>query len=135
MDERILQYKELKKDYKKLRLKAGIGWKIIGWIFFALFVIVGCMTLFVLGNSLSLIQTVDQLIWQPVKGALGESLPYAMLWNLAQSYGILATAATAAVSLLCLLLGGVCKARVKHTETYRNYRTIKLTLETEKEER
>ena len=134
MDERILQYKELKKDYKKLRLKAGIGWKIAGWIFFALFLVAGCVTLFVMGSALSFVQTVDEVIWQPVKAALGAGLPYETVWNLAQSYGVLITAVTAAVCLICFVLGAVSKAKVKNTETYLNYRTMKLTLETEKEE-
>ncbi len=134
MDERVLQLQQMKKQYKKLRRRSARPWKIPGCILMHLCFIMGLITLFVLGNHLSWIQYADTHWWEPLKQAVGLPVPYAAIWLFAAEYGILICAVTGLLGVFCLGMSHVRKARVKTTETYLNYRTLKVTLDTEKEE-
>lgn len=134
MDERTIQLKQLKKEYKSLRRRAGLAWKILGYSFMTLFVICAAVTVFVCCNRLNWVQFIDKQIWQPVKSALALPLPYGEIWQLAARYGLCACLCTGVPGLFFLLMGSICKGRTKTSDAYRNYRTMRLTLETEKEE-
>ena len=134
MDERILQLKQLKKEYKKQQRKLGRGWKILGSIVMHLCFLAGVITLFVLGNELSWIQYADNHWWEPAKAALALPIPYADIWLLAADYGILAYCVLGMLGILLLIVSHVKKSAIKRADAYLAYRTLKLTLDTKKEE-
>lgn len=134
MDERVLQLQQLKKQYKKMRRRAARSWKIPGCILMHLSFIMGLITLFVLGNQLPWIQYADSHWWEPLKQSVGLPIPYGDIWLFAADYGILLCAVTGALGIVCLVMSHVRKAKVKTTETYLTYRTLKVTLDAEKEE-
>ena len=60
------------------------------------------------------------------------------LWGdlaVAAKFGILICVLTGVAGIACLALSRVKKSAVKKSEAYLTYRTLKLTLETEKEEK
>ena len=134
MDERTMQLKQLKKAYKKERRRAGLLWRIPGHLFMALAAILAVITVYVCCHEAAWVQWFEMHCWLPVKSALALPLPYEKIWLLALDHGVIAVAAAAVLGLILLGLGGACKRRTKTSDAYRNYRTMKLTLETEKEE-
>lgn len=135
MDDRDLQLQELKKEYKKIRARAGWGWKLMAWIFGVLSVLLGICTVFVLFNGTAWVQAVDNGIWEPLKATLKLGIDYAAGWRLVESYGLIALMAALVLTATFDVLGAMASNRTKMTEEYLNYRTLKLTLEAEKEER
>lgn len=135
MDERILQLKDLKKCYKRMRARAGWGWKVFAWLFFLVFFVVTAATLFVVYNHTAPVQFLDNSIWEPAKAALGLKIDYAWFWCLLKKYGLIASVCSGALWLLFWGLGHSASCAMKNTDTYRSWRTLKLTLDTEKEEK
>lgn len=135
MDERVLQLIELKKQYKHMRHRAGWGWKVFAWLFFAVFFVVAAATLFVAYNHTAPVQFLDNSIWEPIKTAVGLKIDYAWFWRLLEKYGPIASICSGALWLLFWGLGRRASGAVKNTDTYRSWRTLKLTLDTEKEEK
>ena len=135
MDERILQLKQLKKEYKKARRKAGWGFKLLAWIFGVVTCILCIITVFVLFNHTAPIIFLDDTVWEPLKAMVPLTIDYAAGWKLTEQWGVIAASAGVCVTALFALLGFVRSESVKRSEVYLNYRTIKLTLDTEKEER
>lgn len=135
MDERSLQLKALKKEYKQLKRKTALGWKLPGCVLMHLCFVMLCITVFVRGNALRWVQYVDTHWWEPLKAFLGWSIPYGEIWLFAAKFGILICVLTGVAGIACLALSRVKKSAVKKSEAYLTYRTLKLTLETEKEEK
>lgn len=135
MDERVLQLKELKKEYKKCRARAGRAYKCFAWIFGVLTAIMAVMTVFVLFNGTAWVQLVDAYVWEPLKAALNLGIDYAGGWRLTEQYGFVATLIGFVLTAVFDVLGYMASEKVKTTEVYLNYRTLKLTLDAEKEER
>ena len=135
MHDRELQLKELKKEYKKLRARAGWGWKLLAWVFGVVTFFLAVVTAFVLFNHTSLVQAVDNGIWEPFKSAVNLGIDYAAGWRWVESYGLILLVISVAFAVVFGVLGGMATERTKQTEEYLTYRTLKLTLEAEKEER
>ena len=135
MDERMLQLKQLKKEYKKAKAKAGWGWKMFAWIFGVLTVILAAITVFVFFNQSAPIAFVDNTVWEPLKAMIPLGVDYAAGWRLTEAYGLVALTVSLCITGLFDVLGYAASEKVKKTELYLNYRTLKLTLDTEKEER
>lgn len=135
MDERALQLKELKKEYKKAKAKAGWGWKTFAWIFGVLTVILGVLTVFVTFNQSVPVAFIDHTVWEPLKAIVPLHIDYAAGWRLTEAYGFIAFIVSLCITALFDVLGYAASEKVKKSETYLNYRTLKLTLDTEKEER
>lgn len=134
MDERLLQLKELKRQYKQMRRRAGWGWKIFAWLFFVIFAVLTVATLFVLFHHVGFVQLVDTKIWEPAKTVLGQGINYAACRQLLEGCGLCACGVSSVLWLLFWGLGHRASCAMKNTDTYRSWRTLKLTLETEKEE-
>lgn len=135
MDERILQLKDLKKCYKRMRARAGWGWKVFAWLFFAVFFVITAATLFVSYNHTGVVQAIDNGVWEPVKAALGLGINYGYFWQLLEKYGWMASVCSGVLWLIFAALAHRASASVKNTDTYRSWRTLKLTLDSEKEEK
>ena len=135
MDERVLQLKQLKKEYKKAKAKAGWGWKTGAWIFGIVTVILGVMTVFVTFNQTPPVSFVDNVVWEPLKALIPWGMDYAAGWRLTEAYGLIALVVSLCMTALFDVLGYGASEKVKKSEVYLNYRTLKLTLDTEKEER
>ena len=135
MDERVLQLKELKAEYKKCRAKAGWINKCFAWIFGVATAIVAVMTVFVLFNDAPWVQFVDTNLWEPFKAAVALGIDYAAGWRLTQQYGLYALIVGFVLTAIFDVLGYIASEKVKTTEIYLNYRALKLTLEAEKEEK
>ena len=135
MDERAFQLVEMKKEYKRARAKAGWGYKTFAWIFGVITVILGIMTVFVLLNTTAWVQVVDSMVWEPLKAAVPLGIDYAGGWRLMEQYGIYAVLMGLLVTVVFGVLGHIASQKVKTREVYLNYRTLKLTLEAEKEEK
>ena len=135
MDDRVLQLQELKKEYKRIRAKAGWGWKLLAWIFGVVTAVVAIITVFVLFNSTAWVQAVDNGVWEPLKAALKLGINYAAGWRMTEQYGLYALVAGFVLTAVSDVLGSMASEKVKATEVYLNYRTLKLTLDAEKEER
>lgn len=134
MDERVLQLKELKKQYKRMRIRAGWGWRIFAWLFFAVFAVLTVTTLFVLFNHVGFVRVIDTKIWEPAKTLLGQWINYVYCWQLLEAYGLYACGISGLVWLVFGYFSHRSAARVKQSDTYRAWHTLKLTLQTEKEE-
>ena len=135
MDERILQLKQLKKEYKEIRAKAGWGWKTLAWIFGVVSLILAVVTVFVTFNNTAWVQVVDTGIWEPFKAAVKLNVDYAALWRLVEAYGLKALIVSVVITGTFDVLGGVASDNTKKSQAYLNYRTMKLTLEAEQEEK
>ena len=135
LEERLMQYKELKKEYKRLKTRAGLGWKILAWLCWILTAVLGVMTVYVLMHHWPLVSLVETALWQPVKAAVNLPLDYAAGWRLTQQYGQWATLAAGLHGVLFSCFAASEVSKTKKSEQYLNYRTLKLTIEAEKEER
>ena len=135
MDERVCQLKTLKKQYKRMRARAGWGWKVFAWLFFIAFIVILGATLFVKFNDIAWVQTLDTKVWEPFKSVLGQGINYVWFWLALDDFGYVISAALGLVWLIFLVCSKIASGRVKLTDTYRSWHTLKLTLETEKEER
>ena len=135
MDERLLQLKQLKLAYKKLRARTGRVWSVIGWICFALWLPAVVATVCVRGYHYPVAQQIDLKIWEPLKAAMGLKLEFSQIWLAIWQYG----------PAVCILLGVLCllalwgriwmQSGVRKSDEYLSYRTMKLALKTEKEEK
>ena len=134
MDERVLQLKELKKQYKRMRIRAGWGWRVFAWLFFAIFAVVTLATLFVRFNQTGFVQVLDTKIWEPFKTILGQWINYVYCWQWLEAYGLYACIASGLLWLVFAVFSRRAALSVKLSDTYRSWHTLKLTLETEKEE-
>lgn len=135
MDERQLQLKQMKKAYRQLRAKAGRSWRVLGWLFFVIWLPVTGITLFVLFNHVPFVQLIDSRIWEPVKAVLNLGIDYAYFWRLAERYGLMVSVFSGVLWLLSAVLAGWKRSAVRKSDEYLSYRTLKLTLETEKAEK
>lgn len=134
MDERVLQLKELKKQYKRLRARAGWGWRVFAWLFFVIFAVLTLATLFVRFNQTGFVQVLDTKIWEPCKTILGQWINYAYCWQWLEAYGLYACIACGLVWLVFAVFSRRAALSAKLSDTYRSWHTLKLTLEAEKEE-
>ena len=134
MDERVLQLKELKKQYKRMRARAGWGWRLFAWLFFVIFAVLTLATLFVRFHQTGFVQMLDTKIWEPIKTLFGQGINYAYCWQWLDAYGLYACIASGLVWLVFAVFSRRAAQRVKLSDTYRSWHTLKLTLETEKEE-
>lgn len=135
MDERQLQLKEMKKNYKQLRAKAGWGWRLPSWLLFVLWLPVTGITMFVLFNHVPFVQLIDSRLWESVKAVLNLRIDYAYFWRLAERYGLIVSVFSGVLWLLFAVLAGWKRSTVRKSDEYLTYRTLKLTLETEKAEK
>ena len=134
MDERLLQLKQMKMNCKKQMARAGRGWKVMAWIFFVLLMLALAMTLFVRLDHLNFVKMIDRSLWEPVKAAVGLNMDLGFVRQLTNRYGVIASSCLAVLWILFAILGLCAAGKVKKTEDYLDYRTLRLTLKTEKEE-
>ena len=134
MDERLLQLKQMKKNCRRLINRAGSGWKAMAWVCFIILLAVLAAALFVRFEQLPFVQMVDLKVWEPVKAALGLRMDFGFLRQLAGNYGMMAALGLGILWIVFAALGLGAAAKVKKSEAYLDYRTLRLTIKTEKEE-
>lgn len=135
MDERLLQLKQMKKNCRRLMARAGRGWKVMAWVCFVFLLLTAGMTLFVRFGHLPFVQMIDLKMWEPVKAAIGLNMDFGFVRQLIGCYGMIAALGFAVLWLAFAALGLRAAAKVKKSEDYLDYRTLWLTLKTEKEEK
>lgn len=134
MDERVLQLKQLKKAYKKQRRRAVWYWDLLLCLFLALLALAVFCLCYIIFYKSFVIRIIDLKLWTPVKYALGIRQSLLPVGLFVLKYGWLFAAGFGAVFVLVWVLRSRAVARSRKLDSYLDYKTMKTTLKTEKQE-
>ncbi len=124
VESRLYELKALKKQWKKLRSKKTLLWRILSIILLVLLILAGAV--YALER---LPQTPVTPYWDRIVGLLPFDLA-----GLANAYALPAMLALGALTLCCIIPWCCAGAKTKRSREYLSYRTLKNTLKAEKEE-
>lgn len=134
MDERVLQLKRLKKAYKKQRRRAVWFWDLLWFMLLALLALAVFCLCYVIFYKTFVIRVIDVMLWTPVKYALGIRQSLLPVGLFVLKYGRLFVAGFGVLFVLIWILRSRAVSRTRKLDSYLDYKTVKNTLKTEKQE-
>lgn len=134
MDERVQQLKQLKKAYKKQRRQAVWFWDLLWYLLLALLALAAFCLCYIIFYKTFVIRLIDLMIWTPVKYALGIRQSLLPVGLFVLKYGRLFVAGFGVLFVLVWILRSRAVARTRKFDSFLDYKTMKNTLKTEKQE-
>ena len=134
MDERVQQLKQLKKAYKKQRRQAVWHWDLMWYMLLAVLALAVFCLCYVIFYKTFVIRIIDLMLWTPVKYALGIRQNLLPVGLFVLKYGRLFVAGFGVLFVLVWILRSRAVARTRKLDSFLDYKTMKNTLKTEKQE-
>lgn len=134
MDERLIQLKARKKQYKKERWRKAWFWQTLFIFLTVLAALAVGVLLFVLLYKTPAVRFIDLCLWENVKAALGLKWNFPLIGRAVAVFGPPAVLLLAALWALSWLLWRKKVARTRKLDSYLDWQTLKTTLKAEKEE-
>lgn len=134
MDERVQQMKNLRKVYLKQRRKAIWVWNVLLILMLVLLAVSVACCAYMVFYKAPIVRQLDGLIWTPLKNLVGLTMDLKAVGLFVIHYGLYFVTGFSALFVLVLILRAVAIAKTKKWDSYLDYKTMKITLKTEKQE-
>ncbi len=134
MDERVQQLKQLKKAYKKQRRQAVWFWDLLWVLLLALLALAVFCLCYILFYKSFVMRFIDVMLWTPVKQLLGITQSLLPVGIFVLRYSHLFIAGFGVLFVLVWILRSRAVARTRKFDSFLDYKTMKTTLKTEKQE-
>lgn len=134
MDERGQQLKILKKTYLQYRRQAIRVWNVLLVLMLVLLVVAAVCCAYMVFYRAPIVRQLDALIWTPLKNLVGLTMNLRPVGLFVIHYGLYFVTGFGVLLVLVLILRACAIARTRKHDSYLDYRTMKITLKTEKQE-
>lgn len=134
MDDRLIQLKRLKKAYKKERRRALWGFDVAWYLMLALLAAAVCCLAYVWFYYHPVMRWFDSNIWTPFKNLVGIKVSLMWLGMIVRYYGFYLAGGFLTVFVLVWILRSAALSKIRCRDSYLDYKTVKNTLKTEKQE-
>lgn len=134
MDERTVQMKRLKKEYMKQRRKSVWVWNALLILMLVLLAVAAACCAYMVFYRAPLVRRLDDLIWTPLKNLVGLTMNLRAVGAFVIHYGLYFVTGFSILFVAVLILRACAVAKTKKWDSYLDYKTMKTTLKTEKQE-